>query len=371
MLAGCHGLLAQAADTSTFWLPSRASTVSERVDGLFYFVYWVNVVFFLLIAVMTVGFVLRYRHRKGQSDDIAKGAAHSTALELTWTVVPTLIVIVIFYYGFRGFLDLTVAPNNAMEILVTGKMWNWEFTYPNGHVDTELHVPKDVPVRFVLQSADVIHSFFVPNFRIKKDVVPGRYNKEWAQATVEGTFPIYCAEYCGTNHSRMRAEVVVQNQDAYNKWLAIASDPFRTHSPVEVGQMYYRNRGCMQCHSIDGSRIIGPSFRDLFGREETMRDGQKVQVDENYVRESILEPSAKVVASFDPVMPSFKGSLNDKDINAICEYLKSISKNYHGPMLPTQVGETGAQTTKPGSSSPEMTGPAGHGPAPTTAPAGK
>ena len=353
-------MLADAAGGATFWLPSQASTVAGRTDDLFYFVYWVNVVFFLLIAVMTVAFVMRYRHRKGQPEAPQAGAAHSTALELTWTVVPTLIVIAIFYYGFRGFLDVNTAPDNAMEILVTGKMWNWEFTYPNGHVDTKLHLPKDIPVRFVLQSSDVIHSFFIPNFRIKKDVVPGRYNKEWAQPTVEGTFPIYCAEYCGTNHSRMRSEVTVEPMDVYQAWLAKVSNWENTMTPVQAGQMFYQTRGCMQCHSIDGTRIIGPSFRDMFGREETMRDGSKVLVDEGYIRESILEPTAKVVATFDPVMPSFKGSLQDKDINAIIAYFKSISKHYKGPALPTQAGQTGIQVTKPGANSPEMQGPVGH-----------
>lgn len=312
-----------------FWMPPQASTVSDEVDGLFYFIFWITVFFFVLILTLMIWFVIKYRYREGRETP-ERAPAHSTALELTWTVIPTVLVLMIFYYGFRGFLKMSIAPPNAYEIQVTASMWNWSFTYPNGHVNNELHIPVDIPVRLVLNSTDVIHSLYVPAFRVKRDAVPGRYNRFWFKATQlsppEG-FDIYCAEYCGRGHSKMLSKVVVHDGEDFKKWLADAADPYKRMTDLQAGEMFVKTLGCLQCHSLDGSKGYGPTFKDLFGRQEPMSDGSSIQVDENYVRESLYDPGAKIVQRFGLQMSSYRGRLKDRDVNAIILYLKSISSH--------------------------------------------
>jgi cytochrome c oxidase subunit 2 len=324
-------ILAQTAPRG-FWMPPQASTVSDDVDGLFYFIFWITVFFLVLILTLMIWFVIRYRHREGR-EDAERAPAHSTALELTWTVIPTVLVLMIFYYGFRGFLKMSIAPPDAYEIQVIASSWNWSFTYPNGHVANELHIPRGIPIRLVLSTPerDVIHSFFVPQFRIKRDAVPGRYNRVWFEATrlspPEG-FDVYCAEYCGQGHSKMRTKLIVHEPPEFNTWLEDAANWEKRMTPLEAGKMFVENMGCLQCHSIDGAALSGPTFKDLFNRQEKLSDGSTVLVDENYIRESIYEPAAKVVAGFAPQMPSYRGRLKDKDVNAVITYLKSISSHY-------------------------------------------
>ncbi len=311
-----------AQGTGTFWLPPRASTVAPEVDWLFYFIFWVSLFFFVLIVGLAVLFVIRYRRRPGV--EAQETAHHNLAMELTWSGVPVVIVIVIFAIGFKGFMGMMVAPKNAYQINVIAQKWKWLFEYPNGHVDEDLHVPSGQPVQLVMSSQDVIHSFFVPAFRIKQDVVPGRYTKTWFHATRAGTYPVYCAEYCGTGHSTMLAQVVVHPPGEFESWLKNASDLFKRLSPVQVGERLVKLR-CASCHSVTGAKVIGPPLNDLFGRNQTMRDGSVLTADENYIRESILNPQAKVVAGYEPVMPTFKGQLADREIGAIIDYLRSLS----------------------------------------------
>ena len=346
-----------AATSGGFWMPQRASTVAPEVDGLFNFIMWVTIFFFFLILALTVVFVIKYRYREGAAPP-EKTAAHSTALELTWTVIPTIIVLMIFYFGFRGYLHMEVAPPDAYEINVNGKTWNWEFTYPNQHVDSELHIPVKTPIRVVLSSQDVIHSLFIPQFRVKKDAVPGRYNRFWFEATEttplgpdgkpdpNQAFDIYCAEYCGQSHSDMRAKVIVHTPEDYRRWLEDASNWQKSMTPLEAGKMFVNTRGCLTCHSVDGSRSTGPTWKDLFGRDEPMSDGTTVHVDENYIRESLYEPAAKVVAGYTVQMQSYKGSLKEEDVGAIIAYMKSISSHYKGDQLPAAAGAT-QPTTAP------------------------
>ena len=324
-----HSILADA--NSSYWLPVRASTQAPDVDNLFNFVLWVCVFFSVLILALMVLFVIRFRHRPGVTRDVSGG--HNNTLEITWTVIPTIIVIAIYYWGFKGFLHYVVEPPAAYEITAIGRMWNWSFQYPNGYISPELHVPPHTPVRVVLRSEDVIHSLFVPSFRIKKDVVPGRYNRLWFNATTPGNYDVYCAAYCGTNHSTMLSRAVVHNDMAdFKAWLTKNSDWRLTKSPIQAGEMFYNQRGCAQCHSINGTIITGPSWRDMFGSTVPLADGTSVLADENYVRESILEPAAKIHRGFPNVMPSFKGALKDEDIDAIIWFMKSISKNYKGDL---------------------------------------
>lgn len=306
-----------------FWMPPQVSTVAHHVDSLFYFILWISIIFFVLIVGLMVYFIFRYRRRAGVGAE--PSPHHNTALEVTWTAIPLVLVVVIFFFGFRGYLDMSTPPVNAYEILVEGQKWNWSFTYPNGYVDANLHVPVNRPVQLVMSSADVIHSLYVPAFRIKTDVVPGRYSKAWFEATAPGEYELFCAEYCGTSHSDMIANVVVHPPGEFETWLAQASNFLETMSPVDAGRKLFQVRGCQQCHSVDGTAKIGPTMQGIFGRSEQMLDGSTVVADENYIRESILEPQARVVAGYEPVMPTYQGRLTDGEIGALIEYMKSLS----------------------------------------------
>jgi cytochrome c oxidase subunit 2 len=288
----------------------------------------------VLITALVVVFVLKYRHRKG-SGPAESSAGHSTTLELTWTIIPTIIVLILYYYGFRGYMQMTVEPPNAYEIVATGRMWNWTFTYPNGYQGNELHVPANVPVRVILRSEDVIHSLYIPAFRVKKDVVPGRYNRLWFNAVKDpsvgkptdvDTYDIYCAAYCGTNHSIMLSKAVVHNADDFDHWLEAASDPRDgKRTPIQIGELIYKTRGCAQCHSVDGSKIIGPTWKDMYGSTVPLEGGGTVKADDAYVMESIAFPQAKIHQGYPNSMPAFQ--LKDYEMASVIAYMKSISKN--------------------------------------------
>jgi len=314
------GLVASTA-AGGVWMPVDASAGAPAVDRLFYFILGVSALFFALIVGLMIVFVVRFRRRGvGEAEP---SPTHNTWLEVTWSGIPLLLVIAIFAWGFKVYLDMNTPPANAYEVQVTGQKWKWLFTYPNGHVDENLHVPVDRPVKLVMTSEDVIHSFFVPAFRVKRDVVPGRYATLWFEATRVGEFQALCAEYCGTSHSDMLAQVVVHPPGGFERWLAEAADLTARMPPAEAGERLFRTRGCAQCHAMDGSVKIGPSLVGVVGRRVALRDGSTVVADENYVRESILEPQAKIAAGFEPVMPTFKGRLKDQEITALIAYLKA------------------------------------------------
>jgi cytochrome c oxidase subunit 2 len=306
----------------SFWMPSRASTGAEGVDRVFLFIFGVSVFFFALIVGLMLLFVIRYRRREGVEAE--RTATHHLGLELAWTLVPLVLVLAIFYLGFTAYMDLATPPANAYEVNVTGQKWKWLFTYPNGHVDENLHVPVDIPVRLVLASEDVIHSFYVPAFRVKKDAVPGRYNSLWFQATAPGEYDAFCAEYCGTSHSDMLATVVVHPPGEFEKWLADASDFIKRMSPAEAGEKIFKTRGCKQCHSVDGKAGIGPTLLGVYGRRGVLANGKEYTAEENSIRASILNPQGEIVAGFEPVMPTFQGRLKDQEITALIEYLKTL-----------------------------------------------
>ena len=307
----------------SFWMPVEASSGAGPVDRIFGFIFWVSVFFFVLIVALMVAFVIRYRRRPGR-EDAETSPRHNTALELTWTLIPIAIVVFIFVWGFKVYLDLNTPPANSYEVLVTGQKWKWLFTYPNGHVDEDLHVPLDTPIRLVMTSEDVIHGFYIPAFRLKRDVLPGRYVKVWFRAVRAGEYQIYCTQYCGTGHSDMWAKVVVHEPGGFERWLEEASNFLKTMAPAEAGEKLYRTRGCAQCHSVDGKGGTGPTFRALFGHAVPIEGGKTVSADEDYIRESILDPQAKIALGFQPVMPTFKGRLKDQEITAIIEYLKTL-----------------------------------------------
>ena len=312
------------AVTGGLFFPDPSSTTAAGVDRLFYFILGICIVFFTLIVSLMVFFVLRYRARPGIGPE--PSPSHNTPLELLWSGIPLLLVGVIFVWGFRSYMHMQSPPDDSYEIRVTAKKWVWSFTYPNGHVDSDLHVPLDRPVRLVMSSDDVIHSLYIPAFRIKQDVVPGRYSSLWFEADQVGEYTLYCAEYCGTQHSGMLAKVVVHASGEFEGWLEDAANFLKRMSPVEGGQLLYQRRGCIQCHSIDGSMKVGPSFLGCFGTQQALTDGQAVTIDDNYIRESILQPQAKVRAGYKPVMPTYQGQLKNEEIDAIIAYIKSLAQ---------------------------------------------
>ncbi|MCH5372960.1 MAG: cytochrome c oxidase subunit II [Planctomycetes bacterium] len=306
----------------SFFFPTRGSAAAESVDDVFYFILWICVVFFAIIVGVMTYFVLRYRQRPGV--DAVKTATHSNSLENTRTVIPTILVGVNFYWVFYGYMDMRQPPDNAYEIRVVAKKWNWSFIYPNGNIENNLHVPIDRPVQLVMSSEDVIHSLFIPAFRLKMDVVPGRYNKIWFKAREVGEYQLFCAEYCGQQHSQMLAKVSVHPSGEFESWLADAANFLERVTPEEGGEILYNRRGCVQCHSIDGSAKVGPSFKGSFGQEHALADGSTVLMDENYIRKSILEPQSQVRAGYKPVMPTYAGQIRDAEIDALIAFIKSL-----------------------------------------------
>jgi len=309
-----------------FWLPRQSSTTAPAVDYVFHAVTNISIFFFLLITAALLYFVWKYRARPGH--EAQPSPSHNTPLEVTWTVIPVAIVLWIFWEGFTVFVDISTPPASSYEVQLTAQKWNWLFTYPTGYTDTDLHVPPGEPIRVVGTAVDVIHSFFVPEFRVKRDMVPGRYEEAWFRADTPGSYQIFCAEYCGKDHSAMKAMVVVHpSLEDYQKWLADASDFIAKLPPerlAEGGEKLYNQRGCKQCHSIDGSAGTGPTFKGLWGHDQPLEGGGVAHVDENYVRQSIVDPHSQIVAGFQPVMPSFQGRLKDREITALIEYIKTL-----------------------------------------------
>ena len=365
-LIGNLGLLALAGHGRTFWLPPQASTGAAETDRAFYFIYWVCFFFFFLIVIWLGWFMIKYRKRPGYQE--SETIHHNLPLEVTWSIIPLAITCYMFWIGFRGFLNQYDPPGDGLQVQVQAQKWQWTFIYPNGTVTSELHAPIGKNVVLTMTSSDVIHSFFEPDFRIKKDVVPGRYHKLWFNAPEAGKHHVFCTEYCGTGHSAMLSQVVIEDQAVFDAWLKDQGEFDDKLAPKDAGERWYNTMGCKQCHSTDGTVGTGPSWKDLWGSTQTMSDGSTVTVDENYVHESILNPSAKIVKGFQNVMPSFQGRLEEKSIRSIIAYLKSLSSKTSPEELkeisakPAAKGAAGSPTsTTPGTV--DATGAAGAQPA--------
>ncbi len=294
--------------------PKEASTIAPQVDLLYFFLVAVTAFFTLLIFVAIVYLALRYRRK---SEAMPPETKTDLRLELSWTIIPFLITLVMFGWSTRLFLKMSTPPKNAMEIHVIGKQWMWKIEHPNGAREiNELHIPVGRPVRLIMSSQDVIHSFFIPAFRVKQDVLPGRFSSLWFEATTPGEYHLFCAEYCGTDHSRMTGRIVVMEPAKFEAWLAgVAPD----ETPAKQGEKLFTTYGCMACH---GER--GPTMAGLYGSTVSLADGSKVVADEQYLRESIVNPAAKVVAGFEPIMPAFQGQLSEEQIVRLIAYIKSL-----------------------------------------------
>lgn len=305
------------------FMPPAASTSAAGVDDVFTFINIIVLFFFLLVISLMTFFVIKYR-RKSETDT-TPDLAHNTPLEIVWTVVPLILLIVIFFIGFKSYMDMRLAPHSSMQINVTAKRWMWQFQYPNGvSAINDLVIPAGQPVRLVMNSEDVIHSFYVPDFRVKQDVIPNRYTSLWFQADSPGTHTVFCAEYCGTSHSNMLGKVIVRTPDEFQQWLQNGGIDDISGMPLaDQGAILYKAKACNTCHTVDGSVLTGPTWKGAFGKTITTDKGPAV-VDENYIHESIVDPMAKVHQGFAPVMPTYKGQITDEQITAIIEYIRSL-----------------------------------------------
>lgn len=348
-------LLGQWGPGSTIMLPQQASTVAAEIDYVYYYIFWTCVIFFVIIVGAGGAFAILYR-RTPQRMKATSSATHNTPVELTWSIVPGILLIPMFYWGFQQFIHLKNPPADSYKISVSAQQWNWTFEYANGFQTDELHAPAGRPIELVMNSTDVLHSLYIPDFRVKQDVVPGRITKMWFQAKAPGEHQLFCTEYCGKDHSNMNKRVFIHADMAeFEAWLKNA-DPFakippeqeeeyfknpdeyiKAHPefvkllpPVETGQLLYRRKGCISCHSVDGKANTGPTWKGLWGQAShpVLMDGreQAVVVDEEYIRESIVNPGAKLSKGFQNVMTPYEGRIKPREIRAIIEYLKELAK---------------------------------------------
>jgi cytochrome c oxidase subunit 2 len=304
-------------------LPPQGSAYAGQVDSLYMFLTYLTIFFFLLIFGVIAYSVVKYRHKPG---DVTPHWTHNNKLEFVWTLIPTVIVILIFFWGLKGYVEASVPPGDAEEIQVTAKKWVWQFQYPDGNrAINEVHVQLNRPVKFIASSEDVLHDFFVPDMRVKHDVLPDRYVEIWFNPTVPGKHHFTCAEYCGRGHSDMAGTLYVDTPAEYEKWLETGGiDP---NMPLDkLGEQLRDSKGCSTCHSIDGTPGQGPSWKGVFGHQVTLSNGQTVLADENYIRESILDPGAKVVKGYDNIMPVFQGVLRPREVDGLVAYIKTLGK---------------------------------------------
>ena len=324
------------------FLPDQASTFARDIDRLHYFVIITTLLVSTGVGLTAIFFFVRYRRRS--ETQTTPHIEPSIAMEAGFVTVPLCFFLLWFFIGFREFVRQQTPPSDSMDVYVMGKKWMWKFAYPDGpNAINVLRIPSGRPVRLLMTSRDVIHGFYVPEFRVKQDVLPGRYTQTWFEANEPGHYQILCSQYCGAGHSIMRAEVIVMKPADFEDWLQLQKRGALAHrqdgSPTEsefapaIGKLVDQGKrlaaetGCMKCHSIDGTRHIGPTWLDLYARKEQLSDGSSVDVDEGYITESIMDPASKIVAGYQPVMPSYLGKLAGPETAAIVEYIKSLQSD--------------------------------------------
>ncbi|MEP6706809.1 MAG: cytochrome c oxidase subunit II [Pyrinomonadaceae bacterium] len=305
------------------FIPESASTISGRVDALYFYLCGVTIFFTLLISGVLILFVIKYRRRT--PFEIPRPIAGSHRLEMMWSIIPFLISMSFFAWGAKIYFAEYRTPKDGIEVYVVAKQWMWKFQHSTGQREiNELHVPVGRKIKLIMTTEDAIHDLFVPAFRIKADVVPGRYTTQWFEATKAGRYHLFCAEYCGMNHSGMGGWVVVMEPTDFDNWL---SGNVNQQSASTAGQQLYQSLGCVSCHGANAEGGRGPALQGLFNSQMPLNNGQVVKADENYIRESILNPQAKIVAGFGPIMPSFQGQVSEEQLMHLAAYIKSLSAN--------------------------------------------
>ena len=298
--------------------PEAASTVANQIDLFYFFLVGLSAVMAFLIALVIVIFAIKYRRRS--DTEIPPIVVENKLVEATWIVVPFLIFMGIFVWSAWIYFDVQRMPPNTMDVSVVAKQWMWKFQHPTGQTEiNDLHVPVNQPVRLIMISQDVIHNFFVPEFRVHTDVLPNRYRYQWFEATKPGVYNLFCSEYCGTEHSKMIGKVYVMEQAEYETWLAGGA----TGSPAEQGEELFQKFACITCHAGEPTSR-GPSLTNVFGDPVLLSTGETVVADEQYLRESILNPRAKIVQGYDAIMPSFQGQLSEEQVLQLIAYIKSL-----------------------------------------------
>jgi cytochrome c oxidase subunit 2 len=319
------------------FFPEQASAQAAQVDGIYFFMLAVTAFFSLLIAGLVVVFAIKYR--RFHKDEVGANIHGSLALELLWTIIPFMITMVMFVWGAKVFFDIYRPPAGAMEIYVVGKQWMWKAQHMDGLREVnELHVPIGRPVKLIMGSEDVLHSFYIPSFRVKADVIPGRYNVLWFTATKPGRYHLFCAEYCGTQHSGMIGWVYAMEPSEFQAWLGGGSS---SDTPAAAGEKLFQAFACSSCHR-DDAQAPGPQLKGLFGKSVQLQNGASVVADESYIRESIVLPQAKIVNGFPPIMPTFQGLISEEQLLQLIAYVHSL-----GDAKPGAAGPSGAAAPQP------------------------
>lgn len=310
-----------------FW-PEMASNFAMEVDALYIFIGLVCLVFGLGVFAVLVYFAVKYKRKS--DDEIPEQIEGNTPLEIFWSVIPLGIALVMFFWGAIVFFKISTPPAEALNFYVVGKQWMWKTQHPEGKREiNELHVPLGQPVKLTITSEDVLHSFYIPAFRTKMDAVPGRYTTSWFTATKPGEYHIFCAEYCGLDHSLMIGRVVVMEPAQYALWLKNGNTTSTTvatagEAPEVTGARLFQEQRCVTCHQTNGT--LGPMLAGVFGHEVKLQNGETIVADENYVRESIMNPVAKIVSGYQPIMPTYQGQVSEEQITQLLAYIKSLAK---------------------------------------------
>lgn len=310
-------------------MPKAASSHAGDIDTLYWFLIISCTFLFLLLIVPLVWIVIRYR-RKDVNQRALSQKAHNFWLESLWTFLPFIYLAVLFVWGFWQYLGMYVAPHDSKELRVIGQKWSWSVDYPVEEVSVSgvgatVAVPVGKPIKLIMSSQDVIHSFYIPNLRVKQDVVPGRYSTLWFQADKVGEYPILCAEYCGDLHSQMLAKLVVMPEDEYKKWIENLKGADKDLPLPELGEKLYNKLGCVACHSVDGSIKLAPSFKGIYGKTEEFSDGTSAKIDDDYIRNKILKPQQHLAKGYPAIMPSFQGRVDERGLSGLIAYIKSLS----------------------------------------------
>ena len=332
------------------FLPPSASTLSGSVDALYFYLIGITSFFTLLIVCALIFFMLKYRRRSPY--EIPRPISGSHKLETLWSVIPFIIAMSFFVWGSQLYFEQSRPPKNAVEVYVVGKQWMWKIQHTTGQREiNELHVPVGRKIKLIMTSEDTIHDFFVPAFRMKADVLPGKYTTQWFEATKSGTYHLFCAEYCGMNHSGMIGSVVVMELTEFDNWLSGNSSQ---QSPAVAGQQLYQTLGCISCHGARGEGGRGPALTGVFGSQVSLADGSTIKADEAYIRESIFNPQAKLVNGFGAIMPTFQGQISEEQLLQILAFIKSLQivdslpqTQAPGPPIAPPAGPTSSQVAQP------------------------